>query len=81
MSKILYNEENGTIAIAIPAELVPEFKQLVARAMNTWERASPEMKKFRDDVSGMSKLLNKVSAKRCPKCLHLPCECTVAYNL
>lgn len=74
MSKniISYQQQaDGSADVTVPAEHVAEFKQLVARAMNTWERASPEMRSFSDRVSGLASTIRNNN-----KVIHDPdCDC------
>jgi hypothetical protein len=41
------NQETGTVLIIHPEEL-EVFKEMVNRAMNTWDKAPPELKSFAD---------------------------------
>lgn len=43
--------------VGIPDSLLPAFKQLIARGINTWDQAPQEIKDFADELSGNSKLL------------------------
>lgn len=41
---------DGDILVCVSAESISEFKQLVTRAMNTWQEASDEMERFSEII-------------------------------
>jgi hypothetical protein len=48
---VVYMETTtGTCLIGVPKSSIPAFKQLVRRALNTWDHAPPEIKEFGDMV-------------------------------
>lgn len=42
--------DNGSITIEISEEMVEEFKKVISRGMNTYERAPGELREFRDQL-------------------------------
>ena len=45
---------DGSVTVKIEEQFVPEFIELVRRGSNTWERRSPDMRKFTDTVAASS---------------------------
>ena len=52
-----YPEGSVTVIRVHNNNLLPEFQQLVARGINTWDQAPKEIKDFADELSGNTKLL------------------------
>lgn len=48
--KIDTNEPRQVTLVAIPYFLLPAFRQLVSRGLNTWDHAPPEIKEFGDMI-------------------------------
>lgn len=69
MSKIqidLHEDSDGSFCFYLPTPLVPHFKQMVTRAMMTWQDPHPEIRSFADSLSGLDKLLPKTVQAGCP---------------
>lgn len=61
-------QETTWLDISVPPEMVPEFKQMVIRATNTWQDMSTEMRMFMDRILGQEVIMEatysgKVSKK------------------
>lgn len=55
--KYISIQETAYLDITVPPEMVMEFKQLVRRSINTWPDASPEMRRFVDQLMGQEDIM------------------------
>lgn len=49
--------ETTWLDISVPPVLKREFKTMVQRSMNTWQDASPEIRKFADKILGREEVM------------------------
>lgn len=54
--RITITEGSTDTIIGIPSEALPEFKEAMTRAMNTWQSPSPEFRQFYDRLRGMEEI-------------------------